>query len=514
MLTPGYSPLEQYYSTSDDQGPWTDIYALGGVLYRAVTGERPPESAMRTSSALSGRNDPLTPAMEAGAGRYSEHFLRAIDKALMVLERNRPQSIAQWRNMLFPSMAVVEPARPPDELLADEEVDLADELQASETDETKFNLLFIGGEDVSGPRTGNTFKPLGFEKVLVASSMKRHQRLDSAAMARCAAVQVHSCPSGIEAIGFVRDGQPNLVLCDAQLRDMSALEFLKRMGAQYKLAPFVVVAADSRRKFVLDCIALGAAGYIFRPYAQEVFHRHLQQVRQVQQFYGEEETLLGRARKLLEQKQCRKALALLERVISNVDEPREFYDAGFMLLTQNQFGKALSSFRRGSRIQSLQVEGLRCMAEAEHELGSAPGYKEYSLKAMEAFHKFNKIEETRMTFVEILKTAGKKTNPFNTLGVKLRRQGDSQAAVNAYEQALSLTQENERIYYNLARAHASNFDLQQALDCTKKALELAPGFEQAAKLYRFITGSAWVASHDATKQAQQRAALHGELLDD
>ncbi len=514
LLTPGYSPLEQYYSTSDDQGPWTDIYALGGVLYRAVTGECPPESAMRTSSALSGRNDPLTPALEAGAGRYSEHFLNAIDQALMVLERNRPQTIVQWRNLLFPSMAVVEPPRPPDELLADEEVDLADELQAADTDETKFNLLFIGGEEVSGPKTGNTFKPLGFEKVLVASSMKRHQRLDSAAMARCAAVQVRSFPSGLETIGAIRDGQPDLVLCDAQLRDMGVLEFLKRIGAQYKLTPFVVVAADSRRKFVLDCIALGAAGYVFRPYAQEVFHRHLQQVRQVQQFYREEEMLLAKVRKLLEQKQSRKSLSLLERIISIVDDPQEFYDAGFMLLMQNQFGKALSSFRRGARIQSIQVEGLRCMAEVQHELGSASGYKEYSLMAMEAFHKFNKNEENRKLFIEIIRPAGKIANPFNTLGVKLRRQGDCQSAVSAYKQALALTPDNERIYYNLARAHASNFDLQQALDCTQKALDLSPGFEQAAKLFRFITGRAWIASHDAAKQSHLRAATHSEVLDD
>ncbi len=514
LLTPGYSPLEQYYSTSDDQGPWTDIYALGGVLYRAVTGESPPESVMRTSSALSGRNDPLTPAQEAGAGRYSEHFLKAIDYALMVLERNRPQTIAQWRNCLFPSMATVEVARPPEELLTDEEVDQADELQAADTDETKFNLLFIGDEMGTDRRTGNTFKPLGFDMILVASSMKRHQRLDSAAAARCAAAQIFSCPSGLEAIGRIRDGQPDLVFCDAQLRDMDALEFLKRIGAQYKLTPFVIVASENRRKFVLDCIALGAAGYIFRPYALDVFHRHLQQIMQVQQFYGEEETLLNNVRKLLQQKECKKAVPLLERVISIVDEPREFYESGFKLLLQNQFGKAISSFRKGSRIQSIHVEGLRCMAEAQHELGSASGYKEYSLMAMEAFHKFNRVEETRKLFLEIIKPKGQSSNPFNTLGVKLRRQGDCQGAISAYTQALELSPDNERIFYNLARAHASNFDLQAAMDCTGKALELDPGFCQAAKLYRFITGSAWVAPHDAVKRSQARALSCKELLDD
>lgn len=46
-LKPGYAPPEQYQSDSSVQGVWTDIYALGATLYKAVTGVIPDESVNR-----------------------------------------------------------------------------------------------------------------------------------------------------------------------------------------------------------------------------------------------------------------------------------------------------------------------------------------------------------------------------------------------------------------------------------------------------------------------------------
>ena len=90
IVTPGYAPIEQY-SSQVRQGPWTDIYALGGVCYRALTGQVPYSATDRI------RDDPLTPLAQRYAGRVSGAFLSAIDWALTVDDRDRPQSVAAWR---------------------------------------------------------------------------------------------------------------------------------------------------------------------------------------------------------------------------------------------------------------------------------------------------------------------------------------------------------------------------------------------------------------------------------
>ena len=47
IVKAGYSPHEQYSSDSRLQGPWSDLYAFGGTLYRAVTGRPPEEATLR-----------------------------------------------------------------------------------------------------------------------------------------------------------------------------------------------------------------------------------------------------------------------------------------------------------------------------------------------------------------------------------------------------------------------------------------------------------------------------------
>ena len=104
VLTPGYAPIEQYDQKGDDIGPWTDLYALGMVAYRCVSGISETElidAITRARLANKGKQDQdMKPAVEVGKGHYPSSLLKAIDWAIKVEEEDRPQNVAAIKEML------------------------------------------------------------------------------------------------------------------------------------------------------------------------------------------------------------------------------------------------------------------------------------------------------------------------------------------------------------------------------------------------------------------------------
>jgi serine/threonine protein kinase len=101
VFTVAYAAPEQVIATGS-QGPWTDIYAFGSTLYRAVTGDKPANATKRLQGTVH------TPAIVAAQGNYTPSFLAAIDAALELKFEDRPKSIAEWRELLESESAPVD----------------------------------------------------------------------------------------------------------------------------------------------------------------------------------------------------------------------------------------------------------------------------------------------------------------------------------------------------------------------------------------------------------------------
>lgn len=98
--TNGFAAMEQL--AGGELGPWTDLYAIGAVMWRMVAGGHssldspsPARVERRASAQLRGVADPLPPVRRLGWGRFSEPVLTAIEDCLQLNATDRPQACSE-----------------------------------------------------------------------------------------------------------------------------------------------------------------------------------------------------------------------------------------------------------------------------------------------------------------------------------------------------------------------------------------------------------------------------------
>lgn len=103
ILKPGFAPPEQYEKVNE-QGPWTDIYALGATMYMILTGYKPDESTNRKI-----KDELMSPNMIIP--EIPENISNSVMKAMAVDKHLRFPNMAEFRKAIQGEKKVISVAK-------------------------------------------------------------------------------------------------------------------------------------------------------------------------------------------------------------------------------------------------------------------------------------------------------------------------------------------------------------------------------------------------------------------
>lgn len=331
------------------------------------------------------------------------------------------------------------------------------------------------------------------KNVVVITMATEHLEADKVAIKRSGFAFAEHFESGANALKHIMENRCEVIVLDHHITDMTPQKFLTTIKSVQALKhiPVIMVTTENQRNSVLDAVAAGCSGYILRPYSQNTFERHLNTAMQLFRFAEIEMRQVEDAKLMLEMGEYDEAIEEFEEVFTMQDEAKKLYDLGCRYLVREKYGKAIVAFQKALRLNDLFAEAYQGLAEAYKGKGDIEQCQTFLKKAANIYAEYDKMEKVKELFVDILKFDHNAVNPFNSLGIKLRKGGDYENAIRAYIQALELTPNDENIYFNLAKAYFFRGEHDKSLDNTAMALRMNSDFPEARKLYKQLKGASW-----------------------
>ncbi len=151
---------------------------------------------------------------------------------------------------------------------------------------------------------------------------------------------------------------------------------------------------------------------------------------------------------------------------------------------------------------------------AEFEFGQALKVDEENVRAnfglgltyMERGEK-NKANDILERLVKLDAAFGKEhKHLFNDFGISLRKSQMYDQAVDYYRRAIELTQEDEHLWLNLARAYFEKGDMKNCVEQLRKAIALNPGIEEARQFWDYMVRKGFATGEYPERPGAGRAA--------
>jgi len=107
------------------------------------------------------------------------------------------------------------------------------------------------------------------ELILIAEDNKDIRRTIEEAILKPAGYSVHSVEDGKSALALVGELQPDLVLTDYRMPDITGLELIKSLQNDFPEIPVILMTSDMSNQLVLESMRAGAVDFLTKPFEAE-----------------------------------------------------------------------------------------------------------------------------------------------------------------------------------------------------------------------------------------------------
>lgn len=191
--------------------------------------------------------------------------------------------------------------------------------------------------------------------------------------------------------------------------------------------------------------------------------------------------------------------AFANAMLSNPRYLKTYVASADLYAREGNMDLALSSLKKAAEISPCNAGRHEAIGKIYLEKGDKDGARNAFERALsndpdkakeiaEIYLKKNNAKEAEEYFRRSMPKDNKKLTQdekkayihiANRLGIALRKQGKTKEAIEEYNKALQFDPDDEAIYYNMGKACLVLGNREKAEKCFRKALELAPDFDEA-----------------------------------
>jgi tetratricopeptide (TPR) repeat protein len=321
-----------------------------------------------------------------------------------------------------------------------------------------------------------------------------HYEFDASNLGQAGIAVSNRFSSGPAALDYLCYNPVGMIVLDSELNGCTALEFLRQIKEKFLLRelPVLVISKNSTEEFVLSVMSAGCTGFLIRPYTQEKLGQYIRTAGELTQFNEIEEEQLQSAEAHLAAGRIDQAIeSYTEAIAAEEDQAQRYFDMGMGYLGQRQYGKAIIAFNKALKVNKMFIKAYKGLADAYKSKGDLEKCQLYLQKAAEEYARVDQYQEAKDIFLEIVKIDRYAPNPYNTLGIELRRKGKYDQAIAAYAKAIEMDPDDENISFNMAKALCHKGNRKKALGYMAHCLGLNRDHQEAKLLFKTISGREW-----------------------